>query len=164
MVGGRCSCMHHTTGSNCEKCEPFYNDAPWRPAYGEHANECQRCQCNNHAHQCHFSESQYIATSNTSGGVCDDCQHNTQGQLHTHTHTRVLYLHHQNILGQHCEQCKPFFFRERGRRIDDPYSCSQCRCDKRGSLYDGLCEGEDDAERGLTAGKCYCKPNVDGTK
>lgn len=31
-----------------------------------------------------------------------------------------------------------------------------------GSLNDGICEGEEDPERGLVAGKCYCKSNVEG--
>lgn len=79
-----------------------------------------------------------------SGGVCDDCQHNTQGL--------------------HCEQCKPYFFRDPRRPIDDPHTCQPCQCDKRGSLSDGICEGEQDEEKGLVAGKCYCKKNVDGTK
>lgn len=50
------------------------------------------------------------------------------------------------------------------RTIRDPYVCRPCQCDRNGSKYDGICEGEEDSERGLVAGKCYCKSNVDGPK
>ncbi|KAI6236382.1 Laminin subunit beta-1 [Aphelenchoides besseyi] len=142
MVHGKCQCTHNTDGKNCEKCSPYYNDAPWKPAYGDQANECQRCNCNNHANSCHFDEATYIASGNVSGGICDECNHNTQGI--------------------HCEQCKPYFFLEPGRTIDDVYACRPCACDKRGSLNDGICQGEENPEKKLVAGKCYCKPNVDG--
>ncbi|KAL6739145.1 hypothetical protein Aduo_012631 [Ancylostoma duodenale] len=144
IVHGRCECMHNTEGLNCEKCRDFYNDLPWRPAIGEDTNECRRCECNGHAARCHFDRAVYQASGYQSGGVCDDCQHNTQGK--------------------NCEQCKPFFYRDPQRAISDPYVCLPCSCDKAGSQDDGICEGEEDPERGLVAGKCYCKPNVDGPR
>jgi len=42
MVHGRCACEHSTTGLNCEKCLPFNQDAPWRPANVEDKSECRR--------------------------------------------------------------------------------------------------------------------------
>lgn len=45
-----------------------------------------------------------------SGGVCDECMHNTQGK--------------------NCEQCKPFYYRNPQRPITDPYVCLPCECDK----------------------------------
>lgn len=47
----------------------------------------------------------YQASNNVSGGVCDDCQHNT--------------------MGVHCELCRPSFYRDPGRRLDDPYVCQR---------------------------------------
>uniref|UniRef100_A0A7E4V2G9 Laminin subunit beta-1 n=1 Tax=Panagrellus redivivus TaxID=6233 RepID=A0A7E4V2G9_PANRE len=141
MVHGRCQCTHNTMGLNCEQCMDYFNDQPWRPAIGDESNECKRCQCNGHATRCHFDQAVYNASGFTSGGVCDDCAHNTQGK--------------------NCEQCKPLFYRDPRRPIYDPYVCLPCQCDPRGSLNDGICEGEEDEKRGLVAGKCYCKTNVD---
>uniref|UniRef100_A0A1I8B0Z9 Laminin subunit beta-1 n=1 Tax=Meloidogyne hapla TaxID=6305 RepID=A0A1I8B0Z9_MELHA len=142
MVHGKCECTHNTKGMNCDDCEDFYNDSPWRPGIGDQSNECKRCECNDHATRCHFDWAVYNASGFASGGVCDDCQHNT--------------------MGKNCEQCKPYFYRDPQRSIRDPYVCRPCQCDRNGSKYDGICEGEEDPQRGLVAGKCYCKSNVDG--
>ncbi|XP_012542845.2 laminin subunit beta-1 [Monomorium pharaonis] len=144
MVHGRCECTHNTKGLNCEKCEDFYNDLPWKPAVGKQTNACRPCNCNNHTNSCHFDETVYERSGRVSGGVCDDCQHNTRGQ--------------------NCEQCKPFYYHDVTKDISDPEACQPCDCDLSGSLDDGICDSRTDPLNGDESGRCHCKPNVDGRR
>lgn len=45
----------------------------------------------------------YLASGNISGGVCDDCQHNT--------------------MGYKCDTCKPFYYKDPLKDIRDPQVC-----------------------------------------
>lgn len=144
MVHGRCQCTHNTKGRNCEKCEDFYNDRPWRPAVGSQPNACKKCNCNNHASSCHFDPAVYEASKHVSGGVCDGCKHNT--------------------MGTNCEQCKPFYYRDPDRDIQDPEVCRPCDCDPHGSLENGICDSATDADNNLISGSCHCKTNVMGRR
>lgn len=61
------------------------------------------CNCNSHSSRCHFDMAVYQASGGVSGGVCEDCQHNTTGQ--------------------HCDKCKRFFYQDPLKVISDPQAC-----------------------------------------
>ncbi|ALC38940.1 LanB1 [Drosophila busckii] len=144
MVHGRCECTHNTKGLNCETCEDFYNDLPWKPAFGKQTNACKKCECNGHAVSCHFDEAVFVASGHVSGGFCDNCLHNTQGQ--------------------HCEECMPFFYRDPSEQLSSPHVCRPCDCDPLGALDEGICDSFNDPENGINAGACHCKPHVKGRR
>ncbi|XP_058502469.1 laminin subunit beta-4 isoform X2 [Solea solea] len=136
MIHGQCVCQHNTAGENCDRCQEFHHDSPWRPGEGHTADVCRRCNCHGHSHSCHFDAARFEATGGASGGVCDNC-------LNERT-------------GPQCERCSPFLYRDPQKAVEDPYACIPCDCDTDGSLGDGLCDG-------LT-GQCVCKQNVEGQR
>ncbi|XP_008050704.1 laminin subunit beta-4 [Carlito syrichta] len=144
MVHGHCVCQHNTDGLNCERCKDFFQDAPWRPAAGLQDNACRLCSCNSHSDRCHFNMTTYLASGGLSGGVCDDCQHNTDGQ--------------------HCHRCRSLFYRDPLKAISDPYACIPCECDPDGTISGGICVSHSDPSVGSVAGQCLCKENVEGAK
>ncbi|XP_041578157.1 laminin subunit beta-4 [Vulpes lagopus] len=144
MVHGRCVCQHNTDGPNCERCKDFFQDAPWRPGAGPQDSTCRACRCNSHSDRCHFDMTAYLSSGGRSGGVCEACRHNTEGQ--------------------HCDRCRPLFYRDPLKAMSDPYACIPCECDPDGTLSGGMCVSHSDPALGAVAGQCLCKENVEGAK
>ncbi|XP_052523348.1 netrin-4 isoform X2 [Tympanuchus pallidicinctus] len=143
VVHGKCMCKHNTAGPHCQHCAPLYNDRPWQAADGKTGapRECQSCKCNGHADTCHFDMDAWLASGNRSGGVCDNCQHNTEGQ--------------------HCQRCKPGFYRDLRKPFSAPDACKPCSCHPLGSAALPLgprtfCDP--------STGDCPCKPGVAGPR
>ncbi|XP_043934664.1 laminin subunit beta-1-like isoform X2 [Protopterus annectens] len=86
----------------------------------------------------------YLATGNSSGGVCDDCMHNT--------------------MGRNCELCKPFYYHNPLVDIRAEGVCIQCDCDPDGSVDGGACDSFTNPNLGMIAGQCRCKSNVKGQR
>ncbi|XP_034068251.1 netrin-4 isoform X1 [Gymnodraco acuticeps] len=142
MVSGRCMCAHHTAGDHCDKCAPLYNDRSWRPANSSsgESNPCQMCQCHAHAERCHFSPRAWLSSGGTSGGVCDDCRHNT--------------------VGRRCQRCRHGYHRHPSLPLNSPHACTRCWCDPRGSLPTR--PGEEGPWCHPRSGQCPCRPGVWG--
>ncbi|XP_063274335.1 laminin subunit beta-3 isoform X3 [Prinia subflava] len=136
QVPGHCVCQHNTAGPHCERCAALFNARPWAPAEDSHPHECQRCDCNGHSSSCHFDPELYRASGGASGGVCDNCQHNTEGN--------------------NCERCKPNYFRNLRRELSHPEACLPCECDPDGSVPGSVCDPG--------TGRCVCRDNVHGDR
>ncbi|KAM9016840.1 usherin [Ara ararauna] len=136
----RCLCIKesYTEGNNCDRCLPLYNDKPFRPGDQVHAYNCRPCQCYSHAVSCHydlamdtFPQEHYRG----SGGVCDNCQHNTAGR--------------------NCELCKDFHYRQAGADLSAIDVCKPCDCYATGTKNKSLqCDS--------IGGQCHCKRHVSG--
>uniref|UniRef100_A0A8C6DLD4 Laminin subunit beta 4 n=1 Tax=Moschus moschiferus TaxID=68415 RepID=A0A8C6DLD4_MOSMO len=138
MVHGRCICQHNADGPNCERCKDFFQDVPWRPATSLVDSACRACHCNGHSNRCHFDMTAYLASGGCSRGVCDD--------------------------GQHCDRCRPLFYRDPLKAISDPYVCIPCDCDPDGTILGGLCVSHSDPDLGSVTNRRLCKENVEGAK
>ncbi|GAB0187410.1 usherin [Grus japonensis] len=130
--------QYHTTESWCNRCLPLYNDKPFRPGDQVHAYNCKPCRCYGHAVSCHydlamdpFPQEHYRG----SGGVCDNCQHNTAGR--------------------NCELCKDFHYRQAGADLSAIDVCKPCDCYATGTKNKSLlCDN--------IGGQCNCKRHVSG--
>ncbi|NXM84729.1 LAMB3 protein, partial [Oenanthe oenanthe] len=136
QVPGHCVCQHNTAGPHCERCAALFNARPWAPAGDSDPHECQRCDCNGHSSSCHFDPELYQASGGASGGVCDHCQHNTEGN--------------------NCERCKTSYFRNPRQELSHPEACLPCECDPDGTVPGSACDPG--------TGRCVCKDNVQGDR
>lgn len=76
--------------SQCGTCFVHGNDAAQMSAL---VIPFAGCDCNGHSETCHFDPAVFAASQGTHGGVCDNCQHHTEGK--------------------NCERCQLHYFRNR---------------------------------------------------
>lgn len=131
-----CVCQHNTAGPNCERCAPFYNNQPWRPADDQNPHECQRCDCNGHSETCHFDPAVFAASQGAHGGVCDNCRDHTEGR--------------------NCERCQLHYFQNRRPGVPVQETCIPCECDPDGAVPGAPCDP--------VTGQCMCKEHVQGER
>ncbi|KAH9498965.1 Laminin subunit gamma-1 [Bulinus truncatus] len=127
-----CVCEHYTSGIDCEKCLPFYNDRPWGRATETNVNECIACDCNSLSDTCEFDPELFRLTGH--GGRCTECRDNTDGV--------------------HCELCKADYYRRENQ-------CISCGCSPTGSRY-SQCDnsGQCPCKPGVGGLRCErCLPN-----
>ncbi|KAI6243843.1 putative effector protein [Aphelenchoides fujianensis] len=170
-----CGCKHHTAGVDCEKCEPFYQDRPWRAATSSEANECLPCNCSGLSNRCFFDEKLFEETGH--GGHCIDCTGHTEGphcERCSPNHWRRPREHYctacqcnevgsesqqcdengqckckPGVTGQFCDQCENGFY------DFGPNGCKDCHCEVAGSA-------NNQPQCSPTDGTCSCKVNVEG--
>nr|CAH8874378.1 unnamed protein product [Trichobilharzia regenti] len=129
-----CACEHHTSGEDCEYCKAGYMDRPWDRATPQEANVCKKCDCNLHSNECRFSNALYLLSNRVSGGVCENCQHNT--------------------IGRNCHQCAEGYYRDWTKPTSHEHVCLPCRCHPIGSIVRHDCDRR--------SGQCRCKQGVAG--
>ncbi|NWU58070.1 LAMB2 protein, partial [Dromas ardeola] len=138
-IHGRCVCEHHTQGLNCERCQDFYHDLPWRPAEGSSTNACRR-EC--------------PAPAPAPAPVMEILVLGLAG---------CVVPGGFGVLPAGMCPMAPG-----GRQPQVPavsFSLSAaCDCDPAGSLDGGACDGHTDVALGMIAGQCRCKENVAGPR
>ncbi|NXC45508.1 LAMC3 protein, partial [Penelope pileata] len=167
-----CVCQHNTAGTDCERCQPFYQDRPWARGTAEAANECVACNCSGHSEECFYDPELFRSSGH--GGHCRHCRDNTAGPRcercrdgHYRWEERApcqpCHCHpagslqpqcdssgtctcKANVTGWKCERCRDGFhsLSEGG--------CRPCTCDPAGSV--GTCDPN--------TGHCTCKERVEG--
>ncbi|KAF6021171.1 hypothetical protein EB796_020517 [Bugula neritina] len=177
-----CECRHNTAGINCEQCLPLYNNREWRPGYylpvgqGE-ANECQECECNNHADACIYNRT-------LGHGVCLDCRDSTIGPF-CNTCADGFYSNStlplnstdicieclcdtsgtvagdikcdekgvcackDNVIGDKCDTCAPHYY-----GLNTYGECLPCKCTEFGTISGSVCDDD--------MGQCHCKVTTFG--
>ncbi|XP_069914292.1 laminin subunit gamma-3 [Oryctolagus cuniculus] len=168
-----CRCQHNTTGPDCERCLPFFQDRPWARGTAEAAHECLPCNCSGRSEECSFDRELFRSTGHggrchncrghTAGPHCERCQENfyrwdqrapcqpcdchPAGSLSLQCDTEGSCTCRPTVTGWKCDRCLPGFhsLSEGG--------CRPCTCDAAGSL--GTCDPR--------SGRCPCKENVEGS-
>ncbi|UYV66194.1 K02A2.6-like [Cordylochernes scorpioides] len=164
---GEClKCIHHTDGSQCEKCLPgFFGNA-----LGPLKGDCRACECFPAGTQsddglCEEVTGQCPCKEHVSGRRCDRCQEgyyglhggegcracncDAVGALNASCDVYTGQCHcRTGVTGLRCDSCLPLHYGF------SPDGCQICDCDIIGAI-DPQCEPD---------GQCVCRPNVEGRR
>uniref|UniRef100_A0A8B9UBN4 Laminin subunit gamma 3 n=1 Tax=Anas zonorhyncha TaxID=75864 RepID=A0A8B9UBN4_9AVES len=167
-----CVCQHNTAGTDCERCQPFYQDRPWARGTAEAANECLPCNCSGRSEECFYDPELFRSSGhgghcrhcrdNTAGPRCERCRQNhyrwepraacqpchchPAGSLHPQCDSSGTCTCKANVTGWKCERCRD------GYHSLSQGGCRPCACDPAGSV--GTCDPN--------TGHCACKERVEG--
>ncbi|NXJ78013.1 LAMC3 protein, partial [Trogon melanurus] len=167
-----CVCQHNTAGTDCQSCQPFYQDRPWARGTAEAANECLPCNCSGRSEECFYDRELYRRSGhgghcrncrdNTAGPHCERCRQNhyrwepraacqpchchPAGSLQPQCDSSGTCLCKANVTGWKCERCKD------GYHSLSEGGCRPCTCNPAGSI--GTCDPN--------TGHCTCKERVEG--
>ncbi|RMB93408.1 hypothetical protein DUI87_30103 [Hirundo rustica rustica] len=167
-----CVCQHHTAGTDCQRCQPFFQDRPWARGTAEAANECLPCNCSGRSEECFYDRELFRRSGhgghcrncrdNTAGPHCESCRQNyyrwepqgacqpchchPAGSLQPQCDSSGSCVCKANVTGWKCERCKD------GYHSLSEGDCRPCTCDPAGSV--GTCDPN--------TGHCTCKERVEG--
>ncbi|CAH0547109.1 unnamed protein product [Brassicogethes aeneus] len=137
-----CRCQHNTCGAKCDSCCSGFEQKAWRQSKHNDPFKCEPCNCFNHSNECYYDKeinkkrsSLDIFGKYEGGGVCQNCQHNTEGI--------------------NCNKCKDKFFRPNNKHWNETDVCQHCNCDIIGTK-DGICDKQ--------TGQCICKKGFSGDR
>ncbi|KAJ8973563.1 hypothetical protein NQ317_009587 [Molorchus minor] len=110
-----CRCKHNTCGAKCDTCCPGFEQKAWRQSKHNDPFRCEACNCHDHSRECTYDEevdrqhlSLDIHGKYQGGGVCQNCQHNTEGI--------------------NCNKCKPKYYRPYAKQWNEIDVCAECHC------------------------------------
>ncbi|KAK9686921.1 Laminin N-terminal (Domain VI) [Popillia japonica] len=107
-----CRCQHNTCGPKCDRCCPGYEQKAWRQSKSYSPFSCEPCNCFLHSRECVYDAetdrqrlSLDIHGKYEGGGVCQNCQHNTEGI--------------------NCNRCKATFYRPYEKHWNETDVCQR---------------------------------------
>lgn len=107
-----CQCQHNTCGIQCQECCPGFEQKKWSQNTNARPFNCEPCNCFGHSNKCIYSEeidlegkSLDIHGNYEGGGICQNCQHNTEGV--------------------NCNKCKATFYRPHEKHWNETDVCQR---------------------------------------